>query len=205
MQATETVNGGAIGVGRAGGASGGTGDGGASPGQAFNAGFLDRLLEHEAPPSAAAASVAGPWEVEACADGWAVVALGAGAALGTVGGLRGETVATAVCGERQDALLLAAALPGSAAAGLRLAPRRGTLYGDGRGYELRAEDRPIGSLAWFDTRLVAAFETLRALVASPRGLALLLEAAGHDALERAGRLLASRVAAASPEGESRDG
>lgn len=164
--------------------------GGKPPRQAFRGDFLARLLDAEAPPSAAAAALAGPWEVAEREDGWAVL----DAALAAAGGGAAAGVA-AHCGERQDALLLAAALPGNAAAELRLAARPGCLYGDGRGYELRAGGRPIGSLAWYDSRLVATLEALRALVASPHALALLLEAAGHDALDRAGRLLAARVAA----------
>ncbi|HMB51889.1 MAG TPA: hypothetical protein VKU40_01145 [Thermoanaerobaculia bacterium] len=157
---------------------------------AFAGDFLRRLKAADAPPSAAAAALAGPWEVVEEVDGAAVV-----------DAVTGEVAAR--CESRQDALLLAAALPGNAAAELRLAERPGCLYGDGRGYELRAGGRPVGSLSWFDTRLVATLEALRALVASPRGLALLLEAAGHDALDRAGRLLAARVEGAGDDTAAR--
>lgn len=170
MATTETT---ASGVGTSGG------EGAGVPPNAFDSGFLDRLLDSDQPPTAAVAAVAGPWEVRpAPAYGWGVHRQGDG----------GD--AAALMEERQEALLLAAALPGSARRGTpRLLPERGP-----DGYVVTDGNRELGRLAWFDTELVAALGCLRDLVSSPRSLALLLEAAGHDALEQAGRILARRAA-----------
>jgi hypothetical protein len=171
----------------------------APPVNAFTADFLDRLLESDQPATAAEAAVAGPWEVEPVGGyGWGVFRQadgggaapppeegGAGGGGGT--GRRGEPAG--LLEERQDALLLAAALPGSARGGeLRLRPDRGP-----DGYPLVAGRRDVGRLAWFDTQLVSTLAAFRALVACPRCLALVLEAAGHDALEQAGRIVARRT------------
>lgn len=147
---------------------------------AFRPAFLDRMLEHDQPGTALAAATAGPWEV-APADGGRF-------RVETEGGA-GEEEAAAVVEERQAALLLAAALPASGERDLfRLRSERR----DG-GYELLRGGRRLGRLAWFDPHLVATVASLERIVASPRSLALLLEAAGHDALRRAGRLLATRL------------
>jgi hypothetical protein len=166
---------------RRGGAGGGAGGAGtlSLPCHAFDAAFLDLLLERDSPPTAARAAVAGPWEVVAAAGGWRVHRQGEA---------RHDEPA-AWLEERQDALLLAAALPASVAGeDLKLRPERGP-----DGYDLLAAGGAVGRLAWFDPDLAALLSALRALVASPRGLALLLEAAGHDALDHAGRLLAARA------------
>jgi len=157
------------------------------PPNAFHGDFLDRLLERDQPPTAVVAAVAGPWEVRpAPAYGWGVHRQGDA----------GE--AAALMEERQEALLLAAALPGSARRGVpRLRPERGP-----DGYAVTDGRRELGRLAWFDTELVAALGCLRDLVSSPLSLALLLEAAGHDALEQAGRILAHR-AGGEPEAQKR--
>lgn len=153
---------------------------GVLPANAFDGDFLDRLLEQDQPSTAARAAVAGPWEVRPSpAYGWAVVRQGD----------TGDPVG--LLEDRQDGLLLAAALPGSAQrAGPKLRPERGP-----DGYRVVEGAREMGCLAWFDTDLVADLGCLRDLIASPRSLALLLEAAGHDALEQAGRILARRTAA----------
>lgn len=157
--------------------------GGAPPGpdHAFSGEFLDLLLEEDQPSTAPAAAAAGPWEVdEVRGRGWLVRRLGEA-------GAEGEPAA--VLDERQDALLLAAVLPASARRGdTGLAPERGP-----QGYDLVRAGGRVGRLAWFDSRLAELHAALRALVADPRSLALLLEAAGHDALDRAGRLLARRA------------
>lgn len=146
-------------------------------GNAFSHRYLERLLERDQPPTAPRAAVDGPWEVVPTPGGrWAVWRLGE----------EGRAEPAAVLDEEQDALLLAAVLPGSAEAVAVLDPQRGP-----DGYRLRVEGRDAGRLAWFDSQLAAALGTVRCLVASPRSLALLLDAAGHDALEHAGRLLAA--------------
>lgn len=160
---------------------GGAAKGGAAASlhHAFDEAFLDRLLERDSPPTATRAAVAGPWEVTASGGGWRVHRQGEG---------RGCEPA-AWFEERQDALLLAAALPASVSGeDVRLLPERGP-----DGYVVVGAGGPAGRLAWFDPELATALGTLRALVSSPRGLALLLEAAGHDALDHAGRLLAARA------------
>ncbi|HEX6203704.1 MAG TPA: hypothetical protein VF100_11925 [Thermoanaerobaculia bacterium] len=159
---------------------GGGGGGGGRVDNAFQAAFLERLLDHDQPGTALAAATAGPWEVAAAEGGRFRV---------ESEGTAGADEPAAVVEERQAALLLAAALPASAERDLyRLRAERR----DG-GYELMRGGRRLGRLAWFDPHLVATVAALERIVASPRSLALLLEAAGHDALRRAGRLLASRL------------
>lgn len=173
--------------GRRGGARGKGKGGGAGTGveNAFQPAFLERMLDHDQPATALAASTDGPWEV-APAEGGRFRVERDGEAAG------GEEPA-AVLDERQAALLVAAALPGSAGRELyRLRPERRA-----GGYDVLRAGRPVGRLAWFDPHLVATVAALEHIVASPRALALVLEAAGHDALCRAGRLLA-RSAARSP-------
>lgn len=176
---------------RTSGGGGETGGVAAGPGvaNAFRGEFLDRLLERDQPSTAAVAAVAGPWEVAPVGGyGWGVYRQGEAAP----GAGRGEAVG--LFADEQDALLLAAALPGSARRGeLRLRPERGP-----DGYALLDGGRDAGRLAWFDSHLAATLAAFRALVACPRCLALLLEAAGHDALEQAGRTLARRAGSEEP-------
>jgi hypothetical protein len=148
---------------------------------AFHEAFLDRLLGEDPPATALAAATAGPWRVEATAGGgWAVLREGEA--------IPGDEPA-GVFDERQAALLLAAALPGSAERGrFQLRPER-----DAGGFAVARGGRPVGRLAWFDPHLAAVLSALEELLASPAALALLLEAAGHDSLEQAGRLLARRL------------
>lgn len=149
---------------------------------AFDGGFLDRLLEVEGPATGGEAAVAGPWEVEERASGGFAVRR------------EGERVdqgdePAAVLEDRQAALLVAAALPGSGVRdALRLETRRTP-----EGYRVEDDGRPVGRLTWFDPDLLATVSALRRIVAAPRCLALVLEAAGHDALEQAGKILARRV------------
>lgn len=146
---------------------------------AFRAAFLERLLDDDQPATAHWAASAGPWDAAPAPGGRFRVEREGG---------DGDDRA-AVVEERQTALLLAAALPGSPGRELyRLRPERGA-----EGYELVRAGRPVGRLAWFDPHLVATLSALEQIVASPRALALLLEAAGYDALRRAGRLLAARL------------
>lgn len=166
------------GGGKGGGARGRGGGTGRGLENAFHAAFLERLLDHDQPATALAADTAGPWEVMP-ADGGRFRVERDGEAAG------GEEPA-AVLDERQAALLLAAALPGCSGRELyRLRPERRA-----GGYDLLRAGRSLGRLAWFDPHLVATVAALEQIVASPRALALVLEAAGHDALRRAGRLLA---------------
>lgn len=159
------------------------GDGGAARAEnAFQPAFLERMLEHDQPATALAAATAGPWEVAPAEGGRFRV--------GRDGEAPGGEEPAAVVDERQAALLLAAALPGSSGRELyRLRPDRRR-----DGYELLRGGRPLGRLAWFDPHLVATLAALEHIVASPGALALVLEAAGHDALRRAGLLLARSAA-----------
>lgn len=164
---------------------GGGGGAGTGVDNAFQPAFLERVLDQDQPATALAATTAGPWGV-APAEGGRFFVERDGEAAG------GERPA-AVVDERQAALLLAAALPGSSGRDLyRLRPERRE-----GGYDLLRGGRSLGRLAWFDPHLVATVAALEHIVASPRALALVLEAAGHDALCHAGRLLA-RSAARSP-------
>lgn len=169
------------------GNGGGAAGGGPGLENAFQLAFLERLLDQDQPATALAAATAGPWEVAPAERGrFRVERSGEAGA--------GEEPA-AVVDERQAALLLAAALPGSSGRELyRLRPERRR-----EGYELLRAGRSLGFLAWFDPHLVGTLAALEHIVSSPRALALLLEAAGHDALWRAGRLLA-RAAERPPVG-----
>jgi hypothetical protein len=59
----------------------------------------------------------------------------------------------------------------------------------------------VGALDPFLADLAAALDALEAIVRSPTALALVLEAAGPTALERAGRELGLRLVAAPIPGE----
>ena len=177
---------------RRGGRGGGSGHG--PPQHAFRGEFLDRLLERDP----AADRGAGGGRRTLGGGGRPRLRMGrlppgrGGAGRAAQGG-EGEAFLGEPAGlfeDLQDALLLAAALPGSGhAGGLRLRPERGP-----DGYVLSDGGRDAGRLAWFDIHLVATLSAFRALVACPRCLALLLDAAGHDALDQAGRILARRAA-----------
>ena len=149
---------------------------------AFTDRFLARLRAEDQPSTALAAAREGPWTVVPNGHGrWAVFREGESYAFGDA--------PAALFDERYQALLAAAALPGAAGRGaLRLEGRR--LPG---GYSVTDGRRTVGRLAWFDPDLVGDLAALLAIVSSPRSLALLLAAAGHDALERAGRILARRL------------
>jgi len=154
---------------------------------AFTGRFLERLSAEDQPETALAATREGPWTVVPNGHGrWAVFREGESYADGDA--------PAALFAERHQALLAAAALPGTAERGtLRLVDR--CLPG---GYPVTDGRRTLGQLAWFDPDLVGALAVLRAVAASPHALALLLAAAGHDGLERAGRILARRVADEEP-------
>lgn len=97
--------------------------------------------------------------------------------------------------ERQLALLAAAALPAvGRAPAFRVVPE----MQDGR-YPILREGEPGGSLSVFLTDLAPALDLLIAVMRSPAALALLLEAAGGTALERAGRELALRLGVGGDE------
>lgn len=145
----------------------------------FRDDFLDRLDRRDQPPTSQA-DTAGPWRVEAVGgdDGerrWACFALG-------------DDEPEAVFCRRELALLAAAALPVSGAEGrLRLEES------ERRPYDVRELVGPVGTVSWWRDDLIRAMNHLAALVARPGELAYLLEAAGRDTLDRAGKILEERV------------
>ncbi|MEM7481372.1 MAG: hypothetical protein AAF481_09375 [Acidobacteriota bacterium] len=60
-------------------------------------------------------------------------------------------------------------------------------------YPLLREGEPVGHCQSFDSGLLGYLHALRTLCTHPEALAHLLEAAGHEAVLRAGRVLAGRV------------
>jgi hypothetical protein len=163
--------------------------GGGEPLRVFTEEALARLRTRDEPPTAAEAELAGPWRVRQIARG----------AFGVY--RRGDEEAgdppIGVFAGWHLALLVAAALPGlGRAAVFRVHPERGE-----EGYPLLREGTEVGALDPFLADLAAALDALEALVRSPTALALVLEAAGPTALERAGRELGLRLVAAPTPGE----
>jgi hypothetical protein len=153
-------------------------------GNAFTVEFLKRLDEVGEPDGAHEADVAGPWVIQPVryrgAPGFAV--------LREWESLTAGDVPYAVFGRREMALLAAAVLP---ATGRELLFRLGT-EPDADGFPLLAP-LAAGHLRDFDEALAGALHLAAALVRSPEALAWLLEAAGHVALEQAGRILDRRI------------
>ena len=190
-------------------------------GNAFTVEFLQRLDEIREPDGAHEADVAGPWAIRPVlyrgATGFAVLreweSLENGAG----------DVPYAVFGRRELALLAAAVLPATGreplfrlatepdaegfplVAALSVSANRAPAA---RSTETRAATTPTpeasaaavgsfpaaaGHLRDFDEALAGALHLAAALVRSPVALAWLLEAAGHVALEQAGRILDRRV------------
>jgi hypothetical protein len=102
--------------------------------------------------------------------------------------------------ERWRALLAAAVLPGTG----RDPAYRLRTEADAEGfaliYGLDRDGAPevAGHLRLFDEGLASALSVADALLRSPESLALLLEAAGKAALDRAGAILAARVPPPAP-------
>src|ERR1700688_3226169 len=165
-------------------------------GNAFNVEFLQRMDEIGEPDGAHEADVAGPWAVRPVlyhgGTGFAVLReweslreKGAGGA----GTGNAPDVPYAVFRRRELALLTAAVLP---ATGRELLFRLDT-EPDADGFPVIASVTPSGHLRDFDESLAFALHLAAAMVRSPVALAWLLEAAGHVALEQAGRILDQRV------------
>lgn len=148
------------------------------PPNAFNPSFLRRMEGRDEPETAAEADTAGPWRV-VVADGGGFAVLREGEYLEM-----GDRPA-AVFRERAMALLAAAVLPATGRTETyRLSPE-----GERDGFALLLCGQPAGYLRLFDESLAAALHVADNLARSPRSLAILLEAAGGLALERAGRIL----------------
>ena len=148
---------------------------------AFSSSFLQRFLEHDEPPTAGEADVAGPWHIEEIPGrGFGLFRAGEGAAR------RGRPVA--VFSHRWLALIAAAVLPGTG---------RDPLFilepdPDAHGFRLTLEDRSVvGHFQLFDENLRDSINNAVSLLRLPVSMAWLLEAAGPLALERSGAILAA--------------
>jgi hypothetical protein len=159
------------------------------PPNAFSDSFLVRARCLEQPPSASAALLAGPWDVEE-------IEVGHGRFHAVV--RRGESLAEggsafAVLLDRSPALLTAAALPALARPDhIHMGRHRHRL-----GVPLHDGETFLGHLARPEPRLLPVLHALRSLQAQPEGLALLLESLGPEGLALVGRLLSRRVDAVS--------
>jgi hypothetical protein len=153
---------------------------------AFSSSFLHRVAELDEPPTAGEADVAGPWRVvELPGRGFGLFRHGESIA-------RGHRPA-ALFRQRWLALLAAAVLPGTGRdAAFRLEKDSGP---GGFAVETGNGGEPMGFLELFDERLIEALHVTAGLLRSPEALALLLEAAGQVALERAGAILDERIPA----------
>jgi hypothetical protein len=150
---------------------------------AFSPSFLHRIDERDEPPTAGEADAAGPWRVlELPGRGFGLFRAGESPA-------RGHRPA-AVLRQRWLALLAAAVLPGTGRdAAFRLqkdSGPEGFAVEDGSG-------EIVGHLELFDPNLIEALHFAEGLLRSPETLAVLLEAAGQVALERAGAILDERI------------
>ncbi len=151
---------------------------------AFSPSFLHRIGERDEPPTAGEADAAGPWRVlELPGRGFGLFRAGESPALGDR--------PAAVLRQRWLALLAAAVLPGTGRdAAFRLqkdSGPEGFAVEDGHGVEV------VGHLELFDPNLIEALHVAEGLLRSPEALAVLLEAAGQVALERAGAILDERI------------
>jgi hypothetical protein len=153
---------------------------------AFSEEFLRRFEAEDEPPSAGEADVAGPWGVSPfpTADGREAFGLWR----------RGERLEwgdapAAQFRERATALLAAA---------IRPFVGREPYYELGKerwngGFPLLRHGEPAGWLDLFDEDWAFGLNVMERFVRSPEALAILMEAAGPLALERAGRILEERV------------
>ena len=154
-----------------------------TPTNAFDPRFLKLLGERDEPPTAREADVAGPWRVEPLDQAFGLFRLGE---------VPGKHRPLAVFTEPHLALLAAAVLPGvgqDPALRLRQQP-------DPEGYAIESRTAwaaVVGHLPIYDEKLIDAVNVLHTLLTAPESLANLLEAAGAEALQHAGTLLATRI------------
>ena len=164
--------------------AGGAGRAHRPPVRVFTEEALERLRRGDEPPTAAEAELSGPWRVRRLPGN-------AGFGLFRRGDEEAGDPPLARFAGRHLALLAAAALPGlGRASAFRVGPEAGEA-----GYPLLREGVEAGALGVFLAELAPALDALEAVVRSPAALALLLEAAGPTALERAGRELGLRLVA----------
>src|SRR6476661_1479432 len=151
---------------------------------AFSPSFLHRIGERDEPPTAGEADAAGPWRaLELPGRGFGLFRTGESPA-------RGHRPA-AVFRQRWLALLAAAVLPGTGRdAAFRLQKDSGP---EGFAVEAGHGGEVVGHLELFDPNLTEALHVAEGLLRSPEALAVLLEAAGQVALERAGAILDERI------------
>src|SRR5690349_22225395 len=151
---------------------------------AFDAAFLERLLERDEPPAAQEAEWAGPWSLVPEPDGDIVFyRLGESPERGHRPWARFRN--------RWEALLAMAMLTSRREAAYRLCPRPAT-----EGYAVQSRPgwcETVGWLAVFDEELVQGFSFLEALMRSPQALSYFLEACGKVVLGRAGAVLEERL------------
>jgi hypothetical protein len=151
---------------------------------AFSPSFLHRVAERDEPPTAGEADAAGPWRIlELPGGGFGLFRRGESLERGHRPAARFH--------QRWLALLAAAVLPGTGRdAAFRLHKASGP---EGFAVETGNGGEPVGSLELFDERLIEALHVAAGLLRSPESLALLLEAGGQVALERAGAILDERI------------
>lgn len=155
-------------------------------GTVFTPAFLERIRRLENPPAARQASLSGPWEVET------IPTREHGARYVVCRRAEPFTEGGSVFGvfpSRTVALATAAVLPAvGAPMGLHL---------NGKGHRLghALHDGPdfLGHLARAEERLLPGLHTVRCLLSDPDALALVMEAAGPEALAILGRVLHRRV------------
>jgi hypothetical protein len=152
----------------------------------FTPTFLQRVRRLQNPPSARQASLSGPWEVEAVPTrehGRQFVVSRRAEPFHEGGSVFG------VFPSRTAALATAAVLPSVGA------PMGLHLNGNGHrlGHALHDGPEFLGHLARAETRLLPRLHVVRCLLADPGALALLLEAAGPEALALLGRELHRRI------------
>ncbi|MEM7050324.1 MAG: hypothetical protein AAF604_11730 [Acidobacteriota bacterium] len=160
---------------------------------AFHPRFLAWINDLELPHTSGEAAHRGPWKVEPSAHGtWAVLRQAESLAAGDPPRLELQ--------DRQDALLAAAALPAlgrgdSYALAERQEAEQKKAGADPIGYRLLRSGQAAGHCRHFDRELIEYLHALRTLCLYPEALAHLLEAAGHEGLVQAGRILAAQVGA----------
>jgi len=151
-----------------------------APATVFTPAFLQRVRRLENPPSARQASLSGPWEVESVPsreNGPRFVVSRRAEPFTQGGSVFG------IFPSRDVALATAAVLPSVGA------PMGLQLNGNGHrlGHALHDGPEFLGHLARDEARLLPRLHAVRCLLADPDALALVLEAAGPEALALLGR------------------
>ena len=153
------------------------------PTNAFDPRFLKLFGERDEPATAREADVAGPWRVEPMNETFGLFRLGE---------VPGKHRPIAAFTAPSLALLAAAVLPGVGhVQSFRLRKER-----DLEGYSIESRSAwaaVVGHLAFYDEKVIDALNALHSLITAPESLAFLLEAAGAEALQHAGTILAARI------------